>query len=330
MVSEKVERLRQLAITAAYARVGSADVSTLVELAELKETLSFLYSPVRKMRDLTSSLCRHLGRIRRAQDNYTKRLSRWEKLPAHIRKRREKPKPPELPKFKLGKFEFTDISSAWLAYRYAIMPLVYSFQDIQEHLNRQVYPERDTARKKETETIDLAHTGAWDTHSALNGVIRYRSIREGHAKFVVRAGVLYAPDWSLNRQLGLQMHRIPSAMYETIPLSFVADWFQNGSEVYDALTAELRALKIHGAWVTVESEYDYTVRYELTPGDPQTACTTGGVTFRRKGKWKERKLASLSDVRFMLRTELNGKRVADGLALIHTMLATAIKKHGKG
>lgn len=233
-----------------------------------------------------------------------------------------------LPKRKLGKLEMSDIPSAWLAYRYAIMPLIYTFEDIQEYLTRTDFADRDTARKKESMDIDLSEQGTWQTHTAPNGTIEYRPIRSGKVGVVVRAGVLYKPDWTLNRQLGLQIHRIPVALYEAIPLSFVSDWFHNGMEYYDALTAELRAVKVHGAWVTTELEYQYTVSYELRPGDSETTVTPGGLTFKRSGKWKERKLASLSDVKLMLRLELNGKRIADGLALIYTMLATARKKHG--
>jgi len=327
-VQESVERLQHLAITAAYSRVGSPDVSTLTELAELRETISFLYSPVRKMIDITRRLRSHLNRVQRIKDSYQKRLAKWESLPPHVKKRRKQPEPPVLPKRKLGKLEMEDVSSSWLAYRYAIMPLIYTFEDIQKHLTRSAFPDRDTARKKESVDIDLSEQGTWQTHSAPNGTIEYRPVRSGKVNVVVRAGVLYKPDWTLNRQLGLQIHRIPVAMYEVIPLSFVTDWFHNGMEYYDALTAELRAVKIHGAWVTTELDYQYTVSYELRPGDSETTVAPGGITFKRSGKWKERKLASLSDVKLMLRLELNGKRVADGLALIHTMLATARKKHG--
>ena len=52
-----------------------------------------------------------------------------------------------------------------------------------------------------------------------------------------RAGVLYEYTATLSNQLGLQLHQIPAALWEGIPLSFVADWFWTGSTAYQALTA---------------------------------------------------------------------------------------------
>lgn len=325
-IMDEVARLEQLAITDAYAKVGEADVATLVELAELRETLSFLWSPARKMRDLTRRLHSYTKSVGRLQDDFKKKLSQWESLPPHVRKKRAKPEPPKLPKLKLGKFEATDISSAWLAYRYAIMPMVYTFQGIQKHLGRETRPERDTARAKKETEIDLEVAGTWTQYNYPNGNVWERSRRTGQARIKSRAGVLYAPDWSLNRQLGVQIHRVPMAMYEIIPLSFVTDWFHNGASVYDALTAELRSLKIHGAWVTSEIEFDIAGYLEAKPADPQTTCSGGGQATVVTGKWKRRRLASLADVRLALRVEMNGKRIADALALTHTMLATARKK----
>ena len=116
------------------------------------------------------------------------------------------------------------------------------------------------------------------------------------------------------------------AMYEIIPLSFVTDWFHNGASVYDALTAELRALKIYGAWVTTEIDFEFDGYLEARPADSQTTCSGGGKATTVSGKWKRRRLASLADVQLRLRVELNGKRIADALALIHTMLTTVIKR----
>lgn len=325
-ILDKVARLEALAITDAYAKVGEADVASLVELAELRETLSFLWSPVRKMKDLTRRLHSYVKLVKRLQDNFKKRLAKWESLPPHVKKKRAKPESPKLPKLRLGKFEATDISSAWLAYRYAIMPLIYTFQDIQEHLSRETRPERDTARAKQEDEIDLEVVGTWTQYDYPNGNVFERSRRTGQARVKSRAGVIYAPDWSLNRQLGVQIHRVPMAMYEIIPLSFVTDWFHNGASVYDALTAELRALKIYGAWVTTEIEFDFKGYLEARPADSQTTCSGGGHATTGQGKWKRRRLASLADVRLLLRVEMNGKRIADALALIHVLLTTASKR----
>jgi hypothetical protein len=150
---------------------------------------------------------------------------------------------------------------------------------------------------------------------------------EGSVAVVSRAGVLYEMDASLLTQLGVSWNRVPMAFYEAIPLSFVSDWFHNGADVYDALTAEFRAQKILTAWVSTEVKYDVLFREVYGPAISGNGSVQGLVLETRHGNWKRRSLASLSDVKFSFRTELSVKRVADGLALIHTFLSTGkIKK----
>lgn len=323
-VLSEVDRLTTLAVTSAYAEVGSADLDSLTELAELRETLGFLWSPVKKMRDITTRLTSYLKRYERWEAAYKARLSKWMAL--HPKKRGSKPDKTGSPTLQLGRFEASDVSSAWLAYRYAIMPLVYSFQDIQKHLDRTLYPERVTARGKSKGSVSLQTDPAWSDDNGIYGSIRYRQRRVGSAEVSVRAGVLYIPDWSLQRQLGLQMHQVPAAMYEVIPLSFVADWFYNGAEAYQAITAELRSQKILKSWVTVTVEYKYSYELQCTATSADTTCHPGGETLRSAGTWKSRREASFSDIGVRRSISLNTKRLADALALIHTMLTTVRKR----
>ena len=142
---------------------------------------------------------------------------------------------------------------------------------------------------------------------------------------IVRAGVLYNVDASLLTQLGIQWNRVPMALYEAIPLSFVTDWFHNGAQVYDALTAEFRSKGILGSWVTTRIDFDVQYMDVYFP-----SATNGDANGRSiltvSGTKRERKLTSGSDVKFSFTADLNLKRVADGLALCYTLLATARKK----
>lgn len=320
-VVDEILRQETLAVTEAYAGVGAADVSTLTELAELRETISFLLSPAKKLKEITARTASFIKRKRRFDDAFNKRLARWESR--NPKRRGSKPEKTGGPTLKLGKFEATDISSAWLAYRYAIMPIIYTFQDIEKHLERSVYPTRVTSRSKREGKVDLATNPAWVHVSHSFGIFRYRHLREGSSKVACRAGVLYVADWSLQRQLGLQLHQLPASMYELIPLSFVADWFWNGSQAYQALTAELRSKEILGAWVTTTVDYDYVYRLECESLDASTVVYPGGQSMRVVGQWKRRRLVSLSDIGVRLKVDLNAKRVADALALSFSFLATA-------
>lgn len=326
-ILEEIERQAALVITDAYAAVGSPDVAVLTELVEIRETLGFLYSPVRGMVNLTRKLRDYSVLTKQLELKHLARVEKWNKLPPRIQAKRKAPEPLKLPKLRLGKFEATDISSAWLAYRYAIMPLLYTFQDIEALLKKRAEgpKTRATARATGSNTVDLTSELSRGDKSYAGLTWTEVISRSGTATVTTRAGVLYAPDFSLSSQLGVQWNRVPAALYEGIPLSFVADWAYNGSAFYDALTAELRAQKILGAWVSTTTEVDVSWNLELTPVSGGSAAGIG-TFLTTTGKWVTRRKASLSDVRLKFRLELNSKRVADGLALIHTMLATAIKR----
>lgn len=325
-VRKLVADLEGAAITESFARVGSPDVAVLTELAELKETLSFLSSPVRAMVKLTRRFRRHLDVVSRVELAYQRRLAKWQSLPDRVRVRREQPKPPKLPTFKVGKWEGKDIPSAWLAYRYGIMPLIYTFQDVEALVKKRVEgtPIRATARSKKKGNVDLTET--YETHLLdwRGCTYQYDQCISGGCRVTVRAGVLYNVDASLMTQLGIQWNRVPMAFYEAIPLSFVTDWFHNGAEVYDALTAEFRSKGILGSWVTTHVEFDVQYRDNISP---HTNCAASGHRVMNViGTTRERKLTSGSDVKFSFTSDLNLKRVADGLALCYTLLATARKK----
>lgn len=326
-VLDAVNRVKALAITEAYAKVGEPDIATLTELIELKETLSFLWSPVRSMVKLTKRFKSHLNKVKTMETAYQRKLAKWEKLPLRIQAKRERPIPKKPPVFSAGRFKGSDVASAWLAYRYGLMPLIYTFQDVEKLLKKQLEgpKKRATARSRREETININEVRSDSTFSWSGGTFRNVLKREGFIKVAARGGVLYVPEFDLSSQLGVQINRVPAALYEGIPLSFVTDWFHNGADVYDALTAEFRAQKILGAWVSVEVDYGLIWSQE-TSAVANCTVANGETSFQRNGKWKKRQPASLSDVQFRLKNDLNSKRIADGLALIYTFLATAGKK----
>lgn len=323
-MADTVERLEALAITKAYGDVGKADIDLLTELAELKETLTFLWSPVKAMVTLTRRFRNHLDRIDQVDKSFAKAMDRW--LRSNPKTRGPAPKGPAYPPFTVGKVQGSDIASAWLAYRYGLMPLIYTFQDAEKLLaSINENPTRATARGKEADTVSLDGASTWRNIPYGGATFRDRFVRKGEVSVKSRAGVLYAPDWSLNRRLGNQLHRVPIAMYEVIPLSFVSDWMHNGVDFYNALTAELRAQSVLGAWVVTTCEYHYTIEYESEVVSGMASVNNGVNPSFIAGKWQRRRPASLADIRLKLRLEMNGKRIADALALIYNFLVTSKK-----
>ena len=148
---------------------------------------------------------------------------------------------------------------------------------------------------------------------------------ECDGRVVSRAGVLYEFTLDVQAKWGLYFHYVPVAIYETIPLSFVADWFWSGSDAYKATTAHLRADSILAAWVKTRLILDAKeVDYCTTTAN--NASVLPGV--RPYGvheiKWDRRRPVSQQDVRIQLKLDLNLKRVADGLALVYQLLDSAV------
>lgn len=325
-----LSRVEGLAITDAFADVGTADMSVLVALAELPETLVFLYSPVRKMEQFVKRAKKWREYRDRLVQSYERRRKNWESLPARVRAKRPPPEPPKITPFKVGKIEATDISGYWLAVRYGLMPLIYEFQDLQKALKNEMRPPRMTARGKASDSAQEivkeydVQTGNDNDAGQYNSRITHRL----NVDVTSRAGVLYEPLISVSARWGTDLHRVPAALYELIPLSFVADWFWNGASAYDALTAELRARKILGSWVVSKATYTYEVSRLKTGTGPnsQFSGSPGGTFYREEGELTVRRKTSVADVGVYMRLSLNAKRVADGLALIHQFVASGRRR----
>jgi len=172
----------------------------LTELAEGRETLAFFASTSKSASDLLSRFFsevdeKALGRA--IKGGYTPK-----KLLRHADK------------------AMRNLGSKWMAYRYAIMPLFYSFQDI-----KKLIEERGLLFKtyRQREKLDLSHPGfpsgnIEPTLFTINlGGIEVRS--------TVKAG--YSKE-GLSSYFANQVAINPLATaYELVPLSFVFDWIVN-------------------------------------------------------------------------------------------------------
>lgn len=309
------------AVTEAYSNVGKSDAESLVSLGELRETLAFLASPIRAVKSLTERFNRYYDLLKRDREVYERRLKLFNQLPERLRKNRDKP---ELPKrqLKLGKLEASDISSLWLAYRYGLMPLVY---DIQDHLKAfsnlgKKPPERQTARGKNERKV--TYTAPPDLSSSEGS--NYGVNRTTDFIIRARAGVLYVPRIEgIPEKFGLGLDRLPSALWEWVPLSFVADWFLNMSEFIDAMSAHLRAKEVLGAWVTTTVEYSHQSDFFFTP---KFGGVSGSGSYTQFCTLKRRRSVTLADISLNVRIELNSKRIADAFALVHTLLVSTLKR----
>lgn len=333
-LQSEMEFLGNGAITSAFADVGKPDVAVLTELVELRETLRFLWSPVRGMVNLTRRYDAFVKAWTRVDKQYQRKVHRWfarhQRWQSKGRKgtEPEKPKPPKYPTFRAGGISGDTLPSAWLAYRYGLMPLIYTFEDVQALLKKRAEGPKKRATARATRKTTVSYQKVWGRSSSTYGGYTYDQKRSAIGAFEVkcRAGVMYEPVYELSHQLGITMNQVPVALWEGIPFSFILDWFQNGIDVYQALTANFRAHKIHGAWKTFTCEGGLTFGVEFTDVSGIGSADISGPFGSVDVKWKRRLPASLADVRFQLKADLNGKRIADALSLVKLLLLASNKK----
>ena len=332
-LQSEMEFLGNGAITSAFADVGKPDVAVLTELVELRETLRFLWSPVRGMVSLTRRYDAFVKAWTRVDKQYQQKVHRWsarhQRWQSKGRKgaEPEKPKPPKYPKFRAGGISGDTLPSAWLAYRYGLMPLIYTFEDVQALIKKRAEGPKKRATARATRKTTVSYQKVWERKSSTYGGYTYDMQVSAIGAFEVkcRAGVMYEPNYELSHQLGITMNQVPVALWEGIPFSFILDWFQNGIDVYQALTANFRAHKIHGAWKTFTCEGELALGVELTSVSGIGSSVISGSPAAASYKWKSRLPASLADVRFQFKADLNGKRIADALSLIKLMLLASNK-----
>lgn len=209
--------LRTVAGTQAASNVASGEVMGLVELAEFKKTLRMLGNPVGGLRKFLSSVKR------------SKRYKKWRKL-------------------NVGKSFLDFMADEWLRYRYGVMPLFYTIVGIGEELTRDKVSTRFTARGYAEANVshDWSLPFNWGTND--KGTIHFSNF----TRVKVRAGILYEYSFSSSAQYGIRLADVPSALYELIPFSFVADWIVNLGDYISAVTPKIGVRQL-ATWTRVET-----------------------------------------------------------------------------
>lgn len=261
-----------LAGTQALANVSDPDVSGLVELAELHKTIAMIRDPIGNIKDFIQ---------------WIRGSKRYRNSPAK----------------NLGSF----ISGEWLRYRYGIAPLVGSVNGIMKAIKNEKTSKRKTARgyakiDYPTNTMTPIVTGySWSTSTQ-------GCTASGYVQ--VRAGVLYEHTFDLGMRYGFYGSEIPSAAWELVPYSFVADWFVNAGDFIRAITPrasvnyladwtttidyrkfaryESSAPKTVSNWSISDTRYGWQTTETLTksrsPG-VSVGVTQKSITFNRSADW---------------------------------------------
>lgn len=274
--------LAGLSVQRAYAQMNEADLDVGVMLGELTETVGGLLNPL-------SALRKFLKQLRKLQRNSP--LER-------------------------GADTLDMLSGSWLEWRYGIMPLIYSIQDIIKHVNSQIAAIDGKIFRKRGSTkhraIEKGTISSSEGHLYFSGE-RIADIEEKYTTSLFY-NVLQPKD--MFETLGLRWADLPSILWELTKLSFVWDWVISvGSWIASLEVNPNRTLfgSCTSQKVRVCCDYRLTSckMYNVTP------VPTGSNEFRFTYERLERKLNQPLPLGPVVNRELlSFKRQVDAAALI--------------
>lgn len=224
------------------------------------------------------------------------------------------------------------VTSKWLEYRYGWMPLMYSIYDAIDTLNmdinnRSLTVVKRSSYKTQTDGIALDGTGSYD--SPLRR-LKYQSVSvRTEVGFVFQRppGYMMA-DWTSMNPLAIA--------WELTPLSFVADWFVNVSEVLDSWeNFILFNSAFKGGYITdtCKTDEQYEAYGYSTYVRPPMADGVRSRYYFASGKRvitkKDRRVVSTLPISASIRVKVNvnQKRALDGLALLTQIFVKNSRVH---
>lgn len=139
--------------------------------------------------------------------------------------------------------EFTSaVANLWLAVRYGVLPVVYTFEDYLEY-REMLFASYVTTRKRRFHEITLPHVDGFETNISLN--------QQAHRVWIKRR----LNDLMDRKSAQLQHTNILTTAWELVPYSFVADWFVNFGD-FVASKSSLETYWSEGASYSVKGDID--------------------------------------------------------------------------
>lgn len=189
-------------ITSALAEANQGTYDLLTELAELPETIRWMYDLLGQAYNATTA----------AVDKEIKYKQMFKRKA-------------------MTAVQLTDaLASVWMQYRYAISPIVYSLQDIEKTLGQynRVFKTTRGFDREDGDFESMMANFTWRGMNAMSYVGNHK-----HRMFLKRN---YDPVTLLDGFLkNISLNPITTT-WELVPLSFVADWFVNIGDVLAAYT----------------------------------------------------------------------------------------------
>lgn len=244
------ENQKALARTRAWANIDQPDYQGLVFLGELRETLTMLRSPLKSILSLSNAFDRRLAKM----GVFDKKKVRGANFRKQLKIREE-------------------LASVYLQFQYGVKPLLKDIANIVETAKPRLLPipVRKTARAMEKKVVAGSFTqteGLW----AMSYTASYSYV----CSHTIRCGILYQYDTAAMEQekWGLRPQDVPLAVYQLMPLSFVADWIGNLGEFISAITPRV-GVTVLCSWESYERDETLT-RSVSGYSSPSYTLTGGG------------------------------------------------------
>jgi len=220
-----VERLKSLAITDAWARIGHHEVMTLVSGAELGKTVDGITGLLKKVLRITTSVKRKdLKGFRNSMGDLKRDVS------------------------------FDDLSDIYMQARYGLRPLYYELRGLLKAMKTDLslpggnrFTFRGHSSDSFTGSSESEHLIASSSFNYQAYVTLYKTMS---LDTNVRAGVLTELDQLTANKLG-GVSLIAESAFELVPYSFIAGWFCNVAQLISSWAPNMGSRTL-ASWVTVD------------------------------------------------------------------------------
>ena len=311
-------------LTLAYASANERGWDVLTELAELPSTIKMGVDALKALRNPLKTLkSLDLASKKRKRDyDIVEELVQTRKGP-QMRKRKKwftyyewEGKPASL----------ADLSAqAWLTYRYGIMPILYSLQDISSIINKKYADkvEWETTKKREVTSIDdtsVIGLFGGDHEKAKVPLVMRRDcqlIQRVFIKTKYNVGQLKSKQLGFNPVL---------TAWELVPFSFVADWLVHIGDMIMALTPTCYQERA----ITYSEHFSSKLEYAAGPlpapgknGNVTTVVERASISWSAYEESYQRDVVTDNVLEFItlpVGLETNWKRHLDAFALSYLLI----------
>jgi len=272
-------------MTRVYAKAATPQADLLIEIAQLRETLSMFVLLGKRFVKLAKTFGSVTEAPPRIYDTETLRqfLNRL--------KRRVRAFPVQTAR------ELGTLSGWWCEMRYGWRPLLSSLEGVVDALNDPTLGSMKRVTYRALEDLNLKDTKVNQYTSSLLGFTgNWSCTTETSFHETLRGGILLERTSSLAKNLGLELDQIPIAMWDLVPYSFIIDRFVNVGNYIRSLRPVL-STGFGGSWLVERFEYSHIYRGIYPSFDYSSGSGPSYKRWVRKGNEDEVRLDVVGHVR---------------------------------